>query len=73
MWCGVYGTVLCDNNSVGGDPEEISFQAGDIMTGVIETEEEGWWEGTHEKTGKRGLFPNVSWKDLKPDNFVYTQ
>lgn len=42
---------------VGGDDEELSFVAGDILLNVTMSDEDGWMEGTLERSGARGLFP----------------
>mmetsp|Transcript_11027 Transcript_11027/g.33761 ORF Transcript_11027/g.33761 Transcript_11027/m.33761 type:complete len:529 (-) Transcript_11027:49-1635(-) len=48
-----------------GDPSELSFKAGDIIT-VLEKDESGWWHG--ELNGASGVFPSVDWvEERQPD------
>ncbi|KAJ1950056.1 actin organization and endocytosis protein [Linderina macrospora] len=46
------------------NPGEITFDAGDILTGVHPSNEEGWFEGS--VSGQRGLFP-VVYAELMPE------
>jgi hypothetical protein len=43
--------------SAGADDEELSFESGDIIVNVEISDEDGWMEGTLERSGARGLFP----------------
>ena len=38
------------------DQEQIPFAAGDVLTGVKDVGN-GWSDGTHKATGRKGVFP----------------
>ncbi|KAJ1862267.1 Intersectin-2 [Coemansia sp. RSA 2703] len=48
------------------NPGEITFDAGDTLTQVSESSEDGWFTGTVLRTGDRGLFP-VVYTELQPE------
>ncbi|KAJ2781489.1 hypothetical protein GGI15_003205 [Coemansia interrupta] len=48
------------------NPGEITFDAGDTLTQVSESPEDGWFTGTVLRTGDRGLFP-VVYTELQPE------
>eukprot|EP00730_Choanoeca_flexa_P016403 TRINITY_DN7734_c0_g1_i1.p1 TRINITY_DN7734_c0_g1~~TRINITY_DN7734_c0_g1_i1.p1 ORF type:complete len:730 (+),score=179.39 TRINITY_DN7734_c0_g1_i1:154-2343(+) len=49
-------TVRALYDCVGDEEDELSFAEGDLITGVMD-EEENWLFGTHVKTAAEGLFP----------------
>ncbi|RUS28821.1 hypothetical protein BC938DRAFT_481409 [Jimgerdemannia flammicorona] len=40
------------------DDAELTFVEGDIIIDVVQSAEEGWYDGRLERTNKRGLFPH---------------
>ncbi|XP_046668122.1 SH3 domain-containing kinase-binding protein 1-like isoform X2 [Homalodisca vitripennis] len=49
------------------ESDELTIKKGDFIND-IRKQPGGWWEGTHAKTGKRGMFPENFVKMLDPAN-----
>lgn len=58
--------AICDFEAAVED--EMTMARGDLITVCAKGSDSGWWEGTNNRSGKRGLFPNcfVS-SNLSPD------
>uniref|UniRef100_A0A0A9YD01 CD2-associated protein n=2 Tax=Lygus hesperus TaxID=30085 RepID=A0A0A9YD01_LYGHE len=52
--------ALVEYNYDAVEPDELTIRKGDIITDIV-FNSKGWWEGTLNRDGKRGMFP---------DNFV---
>ncbi|ESK88797.1 hypothetical protein Moror_17131 [Moniliophthora roreri MCA 2997] len=59
----VRAKALWGYNEDGNDPNDLSFQAGDIIEVVAETNQD-WWTGRH--NGREGLFPSNYVEKLPP-------